>query len=194
MQMKTIKSISVTDPAHLSTDIQISQVQVKQSTLPQNHTMPWVGRGFTDHPAPTPQLRTGLPHTRPDCPVPTKPLPSEHLQGWSIHTFSRQPVPVPHHLLSEEFPPGIQSKSPSDPAAGTGVFCYLAPTLAGSRVPLFFSFFLILFGNKRKQHPVIKHEESVIITATFYLPQWTLLLCEDYKHKASRNVKRECHN
>ena len=155
--------------------------------------MAWVGRNFRDHPAPTPLPWAGLPPATPSCPVPTKPGP-EHLQGWSIHTFSGQPVPVPHHPLSEEFPPDIQSKPPSDPAADTGGFCHLAPSLAGSRAPLFFPFFVILFGNKKKQHPVIKHEESVIIIATFYLPRWTLLLCEDYKQKASRNVKRECHN
>jgi len=31
----------------------------------------------------------------------------EHLQGWGIHSFSGQAVPVTHHLLHKEFPPRI---------------------------------------------------------------------------------------
>ena len=31
----------------------------------------------------------------------------EHLQRWGIHSFSGKPVPVPHHPLSEEFPPNL---------------------------------------------------------------------------------------
>ena len=26
----------------------------------------------------------------------------EHLQGWSIHNLSRQPVPAPHHSFGKE--------------------------------------------------------------------------------------------
>lgn len=29
----------------------------------------------------------------------------EHLQGWGVHNFSGQCVPMPHHPLSETFPP-----------------------------------------------------------------------------------------
>ncbi|KAK4813670.1 hypothetical protein QYF61_017637, partial [Mycteria americana] len=35
----------------------------------------------------------------------------KHFQGWGIHNFSGQPVPVPHHPHSEEFLPYILSKS-----------------------------------------------------------------------------------
>lgn len=30
--------------------------------------------------------------------------PTEYLQGWSIHSFSGQPVPVSHHPLNKKFP------------------------------------------------------------------------------------------
>ena len=35
----------------------------------------------------------------------------EHLQGWGIHILG-QPVPVPHHPLSKNFPPNIKTNSP----------------------------------------------------------------------------------
>lgn len=35
----------------------------------------------------------------------------EHFQRWDIHSFSDQPVPLPHHPLSKEFLPIIWSKS-----------------------------------------------------------------------------------
>ena len=35
----------------------------------------------------------------------------EHFQGGDIHSFSAQPVPVPHHPQSKEFRPYIWSKS-----------------------------------------------------------------------------------
>ena len=41
---------------------------------------------------------------------PIQPGP-EHLQGWSIHSLSGQPVPAPHHSLCEALPPDIQSKT-----------------------------------------------------------------------------------
>ena len=31
----------------------------------------------------------------------------EHLQGWGVHSFPAQPVPMPHHPLSKEFIPNI---------------------------------------------------------------------------------------
>ena len=31
----------------------------------------------------------------------------KHLQGQSIHNLSGQPVPVPHHPLSEKLPPDV---------------------------------------------------------------------------------------
>jgi len=31
----------------------------------------------------------------------------EHCQAWGSHSFSGQPVPGPHHLHHEEFPPNI---------------------------------------------------------------------------------------
>jgi len=31
----------------------------------------------------------------------------KHLQGWDTQNFSGQPVPAPHHSLSEELPPDI---------------------------------------------------------------------------------------
>ena len=34
----------------------------------------------------------------------------EHLQGWTIHSLSGQPVPERHHSLCKERPPDIQSK------------------------------------------------------------------------------------
>jgi len=47
-----------------------------------------------------------------DCAAqaPSQPGP-ECVQAWDIHSFSRQPVPVPHHPLSEEFSPNMESKS-----------------------------------------------------------------------------------
>jgi len=35
----------------------------------------------------------------------------EHLQGWGIHSFSEQPVPVPHHRLSKNCPPYLNLPS-----------------------------------------------------------------------------------
>ena len=35
----------------------------------------------------------------------------EYLQGWGIHNFSGQAVPVLHHLMSRKFPTSMQSKS-----------------------------------------------------------------------------------
>ena len=37
-------------------------------------------------------------------------LGHEHLQGWSTHSHSGQPVPAPHHLLYKELHPDIQEK------------------------------------------------------------------------------------
>lgn len=34
----------------------------------------------------------------------------DHLQGWSVHKFSEQPVPLSHHLQSKTFLPNICSK------------------------------------------------------------------------------------
>jgi len=66
-------------------------------------------RDFKDHPVATP-----LPGHQPPDQVAHSPIQPglEHLQGWGIHSFSGQPVPVPHHALSEEFPPNIKSNSP----------------------------------------------------------------------------------
>ena len=36
----------------------------------------------------------------------------KHLQGWGLHHFPGQPVPMPHHSFSGEIFPNIQSKSP----------------------------------------------------------------------------------
>ena len=36
----------------------------------------------------------------------------EHLQGWSTHSLSGQPVPAPYYSLTKNLPPDIQSKSP----------------------------------------------------------------------------------
>jgi len=36
----------------------------------------------------------------------------EHLQGWGLHHFPGQPVPMPDHSCSKEIFPNIQSKPP----------------------------------------------------------------------------------
>ena len=36
----------------------------------------------------------------------------EHLQGWGLHHFPGQPVPMPDHSFSKEIFPNVQSESP----------------------------------------------------------------------------------
>jgi len=36
----------------------------------------------------------------------------EHLQGWGLHHFPGQPVPMPDHSSRKEIFPNIQSKPP----------------------------------------------------------------------------------
>jgi len=36
----------------------------------------------------------------------------EYVQRWGTHSFSGQPVPVPHHPESKKIPPNIYPKSP----------------------------------------------------------------------------------
>lgn len=45
--------------------------------------------------------------TEPYCEVP-RPLVFEHLQGWSLHHFPGEPVPMLNQPFSEEFIPNIQ--------------------------------------------------------------------------------------
>jgi len=63
--------------------------------------MAWAGRDPKDHP---PDLVLDQAAQGPIQPG------LEHLQGRSIHTLPRQPVPAPQHSLCEELPPDIQSK------------------------------------------------------------------------------------
>lgn len=73
--------------------------------------MAWVSRNLKNHLVPTPLSWTGMPLCRSGCPGPIQ-LDLKHLEGWDIQNFFRQPVPMPHHSLSEEFPPNIKHKSP----------------------------------------------------------------------------------
>ena len=64
--------------------------------------MAWVGSDIKDHLVPTSLPWDGC-HS-PDQAAQGRIQPGlEHLQGWSIHNFSGQPVPVHHNPLSEEF-------------------------------------------------------------------------------------------
>jgi len=68
--------------------------------------MTWVGRDLKDHPVPTPCHGQEYHPLDQVAEGPIQPG-LEHFQGWGIHSFSGQPVLVPHHPLSEEFPPNI---------------------------------------------------------------------------------------
>jgi len=72
--------------------------------------MVWIGRDLKDHLVATPLPSSGTPSTRPGCSKlhPTWPWT---LPGRGQHSFSGQPVPVPHHPHSKEFLSYIQSKS-----------------------------------------------------------------------------------
>jgi len=73
----------------------------KKSRL--NHRMVWVGRDLKDHLVPSPchgQGHLPLAHAAQSSIQPGL----EHCQGGGSHSFSRQPVPLPHHPHSEEFP------------------------------------------------------------------------------------------
>lgn len=77
--------------------------------------MSWVGRDLEDHesynPPPFPPT-TGPPHLILDQDAQGPIQPSlEHLQGWSIHNLSGQPVPAPHRSLGKKLPHDIQLKS-----------------------------------------------------------------------------------
>ena len=68
--------------------------------------MSWVWRHLRDHVIPTPLHGQGCSNLDQAAQGPIQPGP-EHLQEWSIYSFSGQPVPVPQHALSEKFPPNI---------------------------------------------------------------------------------------
>jgi len=72
--------------------------------------MAWVERGPEDHP-PCHRQHHQFPDLVLDQAAQGPIQPGiEHLQGWSIHSLSGQPVPAPHHSLCKELPPDIQSK------------------------------------------------------------------------------------
>ena len=68
----------------------------------QNHRIVWVGKDLKDHLVPVFLPWAGTPSTRPGC---SKTHPT--CQGWGSHSFSGQPVPMPHHPHSKEFLPNI---------------------------------------------------------------------------------------
>ena len=77
-----------------------------RSRLLQNHRTFWVVKDLTEHLVPTPLPWAGHlpPHQVAQSPV----RPGlEHFQTWGSHSFSGQPVPVPHHPHSKEFLPYI---------------------------------------------------------------------------------------
>jgi len=72
--------------------------------------MVWVRRDVIDHLVPTlaktgnNEVSHGLGHLPLDQVAQSPVQPGlEHCQGGGIHSFSGQPVPVPHHPQSEEF-------------------------------------------------------------------------------------------
>jgi len=66
----------------------------------------WVGKDFIDDVVPNPCRGQG--HFSPDQVAQSPIQPGlEHCQGGGSHSFSGQPVPVPHHPHSEEFLPYI---------------------------------------------------------------------------------------
>jgi len=68
--------------------------------------MAWVGRKFEAHPVRTPCCGQGYCPPAQAAQGPIQPG-LEHLQGWGVHSFSEQPIPVPHHPLSEKCLPKI---------------------------------------------------------------------------------------
>ena len=66
-----------------------------------NRAMVWVRRDLKDYLIPTPLPWKGTPSTRPGC---SKLRGLKHFQGWGIHSFSGQPVPVPHYSQSKFLP------------------------------------------------------------------------------------------
>jgi len=67
----------------------------------RNHRMVWVGRDLKGHLVPTPLTWAGTSSTRPVSQSSIQPG-LEHRQGGGSHSFSGQPVPVPHHSHGEE--------------------------------------------------------------------------------------------
>jgi len=59
--------------------------------------MAQVGRNLKDHLVPPLLPWAGTPPLDQAAESPIHPG-LEHLQGWGIHSFSGQPMPVPHHL------------------------------------------------------------------------------------------------
>jgi len=63
----------------------------------KNHRMAWVGRDPKDYPVPTCCRQSCHPPSDQAAQGPIQPG-LEHIQGWSIHSFFGQLVPVPHYF------------------------------------------------------------------------------------------------
>jgi len=82
----------------------------KKNLFSWSHRMVWVGRYLKDHLVPTPSCH-GQGHLPPDQAAQSSIQPGlEHCQEGGSHSFSGQPVPVPHHHYSKKFLPSIQPK------------------------------------------------------------------------------------
>jgi len=68
--------------------------------------MVWVGRDLKDHLVPPPRHGQGHLPLEQAAQSPIQPG-LEHCQEGGSHSFSGQPMPVPHHPHSEEFLPYI---------------------------------------------------------------------------------------
>ena len=66
----------------------------------------WVWRDLKDHSIPMPCCGQGC-HPADQAAQGSIQASLKQLQEWGTHSFSGQPVPGPHHPLSEKFPPDI---------------------------------------------------------------------------------------
>jgi len=69
--------------------------------------MSCIGRDLKTKIVPTLLHCAGMPSTTSGYPGPLSKPGLDCLQRWSIHSFSGQPAPVPHHPLSKAFPHNI---------------------------------------------------------------------------------------
>jgi len=96
------KEAVIAESSNTTAAKELKSVNAKFDMVPrtQNQRMSKVGRDLKYHPAPTPCHRQGC---YPPAQAAQGPIQAglDCLQGCSIHSFSGQPVPVPHHPLSK---------------------------------------------------------------------------------------------
>lgn len=80
---------------HLIHDLFIWRHATAALCKPQNHRMVWVGKDLKDHSAPTTSCGQGFFPLDQLSQIPVQ-SGLKHSEGWSIHSFSLQPIPASH--------------------------------------------------------------------------------------------------